>query len=213
MCSMKHLKLTYNVSVPKGDLRSETYFADVITYLSLNTVLILIRPCATQPKSASFRCFFFLFYFTTCFGLTGHLQVYKVFLMSLLCFPLDVLDASILSRYVQIHIWHIQEHFDVAVSISTGYGLGDWGVGVLVPVGARIFCTWMSFRPVLGPTQSLIQLVPGILSPGGKRPGLKADGSSPTTAEVKKTLIYRATVPHTFTAYCLSIGTIFTTTL
>jgi hypothetical protein len=45
-------------------------------------------------KSARFRCFVFLVYFTTCFGQTGHHQVYKVCLRCLLCFPLDVFDAS-----------------------------------------------------------------------------------------------------------------------
>jgi hypothetical protein len=29
-----------------------------------------ICPCTTQSESASFQCFFFLLYFTTCFGLT-----------------------------------------------------------------------------------------------------------------------------------------------
>jgi hypothetical protein len=35
--------------------------------INLNALLILICPCATEPKSARFRCFSFLLYFTTCF--------------------------------------------------------------------------------------------------------------------------------------------------
>jgi hypothetical protein len=44
-----------------------------------------------------------------------------------------------------------------------------------------------SSRPVLGPTQSPIQLVPGAFSPGVKRPGREANHSPPTIAEVKNT--------------------------
>jgi hypothetical protein len=43
----------------------------------------LIRPYATQSKSARFWCFLFLLYFTTCFCPTGQYQVYKVCLRSL----------------------------------------------------------------------------------------------------------------------------------
>jgi hypothetical protein len=47
------------------------------TYTKLNTILILIRPCATHSKSARFWCFFFLLYFTTCFCVAALHQVYK----------------------------------------------------------------------------------------------------------------------------------------
>jgi hypothetical protein len=73
----------------------------------LNTVLILIRLCAIQLRSARFRCFFFPLYFTTCFGLTGHHQVYKVCLRSLLCFPFHVLDAS--RCFIQIMLRRVFE--------------------------------------------------------------------------------------------------------
>jgi len=40
-------------------------------------------------------------------------------------------------------------------------------------------------RPVLGPTQLPIQWVPGALTAGVKRPGIAADHSPPSRAEVK----------------------------
>jgi hypothetical protein len=55
------------------------------------------------------------------------------------------------------------------VSIATGYGLNNRGVGILVPVGSRIFST--SPRPALGPTQPPILWIAEDLSPGLKRPG------------------------------------------
>jgi hypothetical protein len=46
-------------------------------------------------------------------------------------------------RYmIEIQIWVSLKHYqsrDSAVGIVTGYGLDDQGVGVQVPVGARIF--------------------------------------------------------------------------
>jgi hypothetical protein len=54
--------------------------------------------------------------------------------------------------------------------IATGYGLADWGVGVRVPIGSRIFSKYS--RPALGSTQPPIQWVPGV-----KRPGREADHS------------------------------------
>jgi hypothetical protein len=84
------------------------------------------------------------------------------------------------------------------VGIATGYGLGDRGVGVRVPVGSRIFST--SSRPALGSTQPPIQWVPGALSLGIKRPGREADHSPPASAEVKKIWIYTSTPPYAFIA-------------
>jgi hypothetical protein len=50
--------------------------------------------------------------------------------------------------------------------------------------------------------------VPGALSPGVKRPGLKADHSPPASAEVKKMWIYSSTPPHAFMAqYLISTRT------
>jgi hypothetical protein len=69
--------------------------------------------------------------------------------------------------------------WDSVVGITIGYGLGDRGVGVRVPVGSRIFST--SSKPALGFTQRPMQWVPAALSPGRE-----ADHSPLTSAEVKK---------------------------
>jgi hypothetical protein len=79
-------------------------------------------------------------------------------------------------------------------------GLDDRGVGVLVPVGARIFFFSTSCRPPLGSTQPPIQWVPWALSPGVKRPGREADHSPPASAEVKKMCIYGSTPQYAFMA-------------
>jgi hypothetical protein len=46
------------------------------------------------------------------------------------------------------------------------------------------------FQSRLGPTQPLVQWVPGALCPGVKRPRREADHSPPTSAKVKKTDLY-----------------------
>jgi hypothetical protein len=71
-----------------------------------------------------------------------------------------------------------------AVFIATGYGLDDRGVGVAIPEGSRIFT--YPYRPdrLWGPT--------GPLSNGVKRPGREADNSPQTSAEIKKTWIYKS---------------------
>jgi hypothetical protein len=86
---------------------------------------------------------------------------------------------------------------DSAVSIATGYGLDDRGVGVRVPVRSRIFT---SPRRPDRPTQPPFRWVPEVLSPTIKQPGREADRSSPTSAEVKKTWIYISSPPYAFMA-------------
>ncbi|PNF40681.1 hypothetical protein B7P43_G02857 [Cryptotermes secundus] len=61
------------------------------------------------------------------------------------------------------------------LSIATGYGLDDRGVGVPVPVGSR-------------------------LSPWVKRPGREADHLTPASAQIKKMWTYTSTLPHAFMA-------------
>jgi hypothetical protein len=55
-------------------------------------------------------------------------------------------------------------------------------------------------RPVLGPTQPLIQWVEGALSAGIKWPGCEADHSPPSSAEVKKPWMCTSTLPYVFMA-------------
>jgi hypothetical protein len=55
--------------------------------VNLNAVLILIRPCATQPKSAGFRCSFFL-------SAQQDIIILQASFRSLLCFLFDVSGAS-----------------------------------------------------------------------------------------------------------------------
>jgi hypothetical protein len=75
--------------------------------------------------------------------------------------------------------------------MATGYGPDDRGIGVRVLVGSS-HTLWS--RPALGPTQSPIQCVPGVLSPGVNRQEREADHLPPTTVEVRKTWIYTPTV-------------------
>jgi hypothetical protein len=65
----------------------------------------------------------------------------------------------------------------MAVGIATGYGLDDRGVGVRVPVGARI---------IPSPSRPDWLWVPEALSPEVKLQGREVDHSPPAKAEVKK---------------------------
>jgi hypothetical protein len=51
--------------------------------------------------------------------------------------------------------------------------------------GLGIFLFSTASRPAVGPSQPLIQWVPGVLFLGVKRPGREADHSRPSSAEVK----------------------------
>jgi hypothetical protein len=65
-----------------------------------------------------------------------------------------------------------------------GYGLDDRGFKSRQRLGIFLFTT--ASRTALGPTQPLIQWVPGALSLGIKRSGREADHSRPYSAEVKE---------------------------
>jgi hypothetical protein len=65
--------------------------------------------------------------------------------------------------------------------MGTSYGLGDRGSTL---AGQDIFLFPTVSRPALEPTKPLIQRVPGISSPGVKRPGYEGD-KSPSSAEIK----------------------------
>jgi hypothetical protein len=84
---------------------------------------------------------------------------------------------------------------DRAVCIATGCGLDGRGVGVRVPVGARLISSARRPDRFWGPPW-----VPGALSPGVKRPGREADHSPPASAEVKNTWTYTSALPYVFMA-------------
>jgi hypothetical protein len=58
----------------------------------------------------------------------------------------------------------------------------------------------MSSKLALGSTQPPIKWVPEALSPGLKQPVRETDHLPPTSAEVKKMLIYTSTPPYVFMA-------------
>jgi hypothetical protein len=68
--------------------------------------------------------------------------------------------------------------------IVLGYGLDDRGFESRQ--GLRIFLFSTVSRPALGPTQPPIQCAPRDPSPGVRRPGVEADHSPPSSAEVTK---------------------------
>jgi hypothetical protein len=108
---------------------------------------------------------------------------------------------------------------DSAVGIATGYGLEDRGVGVRVPVGAKIFSFPCRPDRSWGPIHPRFRWEQGTLSSGVKRLGREADHSSPTSAGVKKTWFYTSTLPYVSHTLCsvtllmsFSFSTIFCST-
>jgi hypothetical protein len=61
----------------------------------------------------------------------------------------------------------------------------------LSPARNKVFLLSTLSRPVVGPTQPLIQRVPGTVYPGLKRPGREADQSPPSNADVKNSEVIR----------------------
>jgi hypothetical protein len=70
----------------------------------------------------------------------------------------------------------------------------DQEISVRFPVGADIFVSTLS-RPEVGAAQPLIQLVPGIFSPGIKRLERESDQLLQFRAEVKNTQSHTSTDP------------------
>jgi hypothetical protein len=92
---------------------------------------------------------------------------------------------------------HNQRFF--SVGIATGYRLDDRGVGVQVPIRSRIFSSPCRPDRLWGPPNLLSMIIGGSFH-GVKRPRREADQSPPTSAEVKKTWIYKSTPPYAFMA-------------
>jgi hypothetical protein len=91
------------------------------------------------------------------------------------------------------------ESRDSSVGTATGHGLDDREGRSSSPGKVKDFLLSRSSRPVLGFTQPPIQWVRGV-----KRSGREADHSPPTSAEIKKMLIYTSTPPCAFMAYRLT---------
>jgi hypothetical protein len=68
-------------------------------------------------------------------------------------------------------------------------------IGIPFPVGLGIFLFDTVSRPALGPTQPLIQGVPGALTLGVKWPRCEADHAPPSSSEVKNAWGYTSTPP------------------
>jgi hypothetical protein len=68
--------------------------------------------------------------------------------------------------------------------LTTGWTIGLSGFEFRRGLG--IFHFDIASRPALGPTQSPIKWVAGVLSLGVKRPGREADHSIPSSAEVRE---------------------------
>jgi hypothetical protein len=88
---------------------------------------------------------------------------------------------------------------DSSVGITTGYGLGDRGVGVRVLVGSRIYLLHVVQSGfVVHPTSYPIGT--GGSVPGVKRPVRETDHSPAACVEVKKMWIYTSTPLYGFMA-------------
>jgi hypothetical protein len=77
------------------------------------------------------------------------------------------------TQYLLIQHTTCMRSRDSSVGIATGFGLDGQGVGGRVPGRGKIFLLSTSSRPVLGPTQPLIQRAPGALSSGKSSRGVK----------------------------------------
>jgi hypothetical protein len=103
-------------------------------------------------------------------------------------------QVEVLLRDIFVSVFIKEGSRDSAVGIVTGYGLGEGGVGVWVPVKSIVFSPRRPYR-LRGQPKLLYSGYQG-LSPRIKRPGRKVDHSPPTSAEVKKMWIYTSTLRH-----------------
>jgi hypothetical protein len=73
-----------------------------------------------------------------------------------------------------IALLQIKRSRDSAVDIATGYGLDDWGVGVRVPVGSRIFSSPNRTDRLRGPPNLQSNGYRGGSFPEGKAAGARS---------------------------------------
>jgi hypothetical protein len=80
-----------------------------------------------------------------------------------------------------------------------------WTTGLQFSAGAKmgIFLFATMSRPGLGPTQTPIQCVSGILIPEVKWLGHEADHLPPSSSEIKNVWSYTSTPQYAFMAWCL----------
>jgi hypothetical protein len=86
---------------------------------------------------------------------------------------------------INLCIFPLMRVRDRGVGIATTYGLDDWGVEVLVPVGSRSFSSPRRPDRLWGPPSLVYNGYLGLF-PQVKRQGREAAHSLPTSAEVKK---------------------------
>jgi hypothetical protein len=79
--------------------------------------------------------------------------------------PLKNLSKLFVKIYV-INYWKLIRSQDSAVSIATGYGLDEQGIGIRVPVGPRIFSTPRRPDRLWGPPSLLSNRYWGLLPRG-----------------------------------------------
>jgi hypothetical protein len=114
--------------------------------------------------------------------------------------PIVQSTASSTSDFInRQYFWRM----DSAVGTATGYGLKDRGVGVRVPVRARLFSSPLRPDRLWVPPSLVSNVYRELFPPGVKRPVREADHLSPAIAEVKKIWICTSTSTYSFMTYCL----------
>jgi hypothetical protein len=109
--------------------------------------------------------------------------------------------VELLNNLLYFNILRYSKSRDSSVGIATGYGLDDRGVGILSPGRGKNFLFSTLSRLALGPTQSPIQWVPGIISPGVKRLGRESVYPPPHTPSWSSTSLAEHRDNFTFTAH------------
>jgi hypothetical protein len=115
----------------------------------------------------------------------------------------DILENfELFLNYQFVYDTVTKKNRDSSVGIALGYGLDDRGSKVRFPTGLGISLFTTTFRTALGPTQPLIQWVPGALSLGIKRPGREAYHSPNLVPRSKNEWSYTSTPQYAFMAWC-----------